>query len=87
MPRLPVDPDEGRPSPDLRAPVLALSAWAGGLAILRLSGSTCLVLLAVAGLWLVTRAWIVSLPGAKGLPTSVQLPLFPVHAVASTFLA
>ncbi len=57
MPGLPVDPDEGRPSPDLRAPVLALSAWAGGLAIFRLPGWTCLVLLAVVALWVVARAW------------------------------
>jgi hypothetical protein len=57
MPRPPDDPDEGRPSPDLRAPVLALSAWAGGLAIFRLPGWTCLVLLAVVALWVVARAW------------------------------
>lgn len=56
MPRLPDDLGPGPPPPDLRAPVLALSAWTGGLVALRLPGWVGLVLLVVAALGLVARA-------------------------------
>ena len=55
IPRASPDTDPARPRPDLRAVVLGLSAWAGGLAAFGLPGWTCLVLLAVGVLWVLAR--------------------------------
>ena len=46
---------EPRPPPDLRAVVLGVSAWAGGLVVLGLPGWTWLVLVALAAVLLVAR--------------------------------
>ena len=50
MPSL-LEPADGaqRPVPDLRAVLLGVSAWAGGLAVFGLPGWTCLVLVALGG--------------------------------------
>ena len=47
---------EPRPPTDLRAVLLGVSAWAGGLAVFALPGWTCLVLLGVGALTLAARS-------------------------------
>ena len=56
MPSL-LEPADGgqRPVPDLRAVLLGVSAWAGGLAVFGLPGWTCLVLVALGGLTVAAR--------------------------------
>ena len=57
MPALPpaAAREEPRPPPDLRAVVLGVSAWAGGLVVLGLPDQTWLVLVALAAVLLVAR--------------------------------
>jgi competence protein ComEC len=45
------------PAPDLRAVLLGLAAWSGGLAAFGLPRRACLGLVLVAGVWLGVRAW------------------------------
>ena len=56
MPSL-LEPADGaqRPVPDLRAVLLGVSAWAGGLAVFGLPGWTCLVLLALGAVTVAAR--------------------------------
>ena len=56
MPRVPASEEGGRRRvPDLRAVLLGVAAWAGGLAVFGLPGWTCLVLLALGSLVVVAR--------------------------------